>query len=247
MAQTYPLALVTGAAHRVGKAFACSLAHQGYAIALHYHSSLEKALVTAEEIRAVGVPVFPIQADLTDDTQIQALFATIDSLLAAPASQLDTFSVLVNSAAVMQRANARTLPIAEFDSLMAVNLRAPFLLAQRAFQRMKSGLIVNISDVAAHKVWSSYPAYTVSKAGLESLTKILAVSFAPRVRVNAIAPGLVMPNEGFPVEDWERLVTRLPIKRAAFLDEITGALDFMLKNEYITGQTITVDGGYSLL
>ncbi len=247
MANTYPLALVTGAAHRLGKAFACSLANQGYAIALHYHSSVDKALTTADEIRAIGVPVFPIRADLTDDTQIQALFATIDSLLADSTSRLDTFSVLVNSAALMKRANARTMPMAEFDSLLAVNLRAPFLLAQQAFKRMNSGLIVNISDIAAHKVWSAYPAYTVSKAGVESLTKILASSFAPQVRVNAIAPGLVLPNEDFPVDDWERLVTRLPIKRAAFLDEITGALEFLLKNEYITGQTITVDGGYSLL
>jgi len=244
----FPLALVTGSAHRLGRAFALSLARRGYALALHYNSSGDEALITADEIRALGVPVFLFQADLTQADQIQVLFGAIDETLSCNSSLISRFSVLVNSAAIMPRADARTFSIDDFDVALDLNLRAPFILAQQAYQRMEAGgLIVNISDIAAQKAWTGFPAYTVSKAGLDSLTKVLARSFAPRVRVNAIAPGLVLASENLTPEDWERLVRRLPIPRAAALDEITSTLEFLLKNEYITGQTIVVDGGYSLL
>ena len=109
------------------------------------------------------------------------------------------------------------------------------------------GLIVNITDVGAHKVWTSYPAYVVSKSALETLTRLLARSCAPQIRVNAIALGLALPSEAITPEAWEALVKRTPLKRAVSTDEITAALEFLLKNESITGQTIVVDGGYSLV
>jgi len=194
------------------------------------------------------VPAFPIQADLRDETRIQAMFAGIDGLLALPELRPDGLKVLVNSAAIMPHGDAHTLNGDEFDEVLDINLRAPFLCAQQACKRMASGgLIVNISDIAAQKAWTRFPAYTVSKAGLESLTRVLARSFAPGVRVNAIAPGLVLASEDSDADEWRRLVGRLPLQRAAFLEEIGAALEFLLKNEYITGQTIVVDGGYSLI
>lgn len=246
MTQTFPLALVTGAAHRLGRAFALALARQGYAILLHYHASAGQALVTADEIRALGVPVFLAQADLMEAAAIDKLFAVIDDL--AQDSTLGPLAVLVNSAAVMQRADARSLSVMDFDATLNINLRAPFLCAQRAFPRMTGGgLIVNITDIAAEKAWTGFPAYTVSKAALASLTGVLARSFAPTVRVNAIAPGLVLPAEQMPPEAWQRLVSRIPLQRTASTDEIASTLLFLLQNEYITGQTISVDGGYSLI
>ena len=246
MTQTFPLALITGAAHRLGRAFALALAGQGYAILLHYHASAEQALATADEIRALGVPVFPVQADLTDAAAIDALFAVMDDL--GQDSALGPLAVLVNSAAVMQRADARSLSVMDFDATLNINLRAPFLCAQYAFQRMTGGgLIVNITDIAAEKAWTGFPVYTVSKAALASLTGVLARSFAPTVRVNAIAPGLVLPAEQMPPEAWQRLVGRIPLQRTASPDEIASTLMFLLQNEYITGQTISVDGGYSLI
>jgi pteridine reductase len=109
------------------------------------------------------------------------------------------------------------------------------------------GLIVNITDVGAQKAWSRYPSYTVSKAGLESLTRILARALAPQIRVNAIAPGFVLQSDIVTDEEWQRLVKRIPLQRAARIEEIALALEFLLKNEYITGQIIVVDGGYSLV
>jgi NAD(P)-dependent dehydrogenase (short-subunit alcohol dehydrogenase family) len=248
MDSQFPLALVTGAAHRLGRAFALTLARRGYAILLHYHASQFRAEQTALEFRALGVPVFPLRADLTDAAQVEGLFDALDDLLSNPINQLSGLRVLVNSAALMRAGDVRSTSASDWDKILTLNLRAPFLCAQRAYQRMQSGgLIVNITDIAAQKVWTRFAAYTVSKAGLESLTKIMARTFAPNVRVNAIAPGLVLPSDDTPPEEWSRLVSRLPVQRAAYIEEITRSLEFLLDNEYITGQTIAVDGGYSLL
>jgi pteridine reductase len=232
-----PLALVTGAAHRLGKVFALTLARQGYDILLHYYHSKEDALRTKLEIESVGRSGLLIQADLTDPTQISALY-----------SKIDTINVLVNSAAFMPSGNVDLLSIENWDASLDLNLRAPFLLAQQASQKMSAGgLIVNITDVGAQKAWSRYPSYTVSKAALDSLTRILARALAPEIRVNAIAPGFVLQSDIVTAEEWERLMKRVPLKRPARTEEIASALEFLLQNEYITGQTIVVDGGYSLV
>ena len=246
MVDAFPLAIVTGAAHRLGRTFALALARHGYAILLHYHTSTTQAQATIEEIRSLGVLVFPIQADLTKESGIEQLFSAVDAALDTP--NMGRLSVLVNSAALMRRADARHLSATEFDATLALNLRAPFLCAQRAFTHMADGgLIVNITDIAAGKAWSGFPDYTVSKAALTSLTEVLARAFAPTVRVNAIAPGLALPADDMSSEEWQRLIRRTPLRRAAQSDEIASALFFLLENQYITGQTIVVDGGYSLI
>lgn len=241
MSEQQPLALVTGAAHRLGKAFVLALARKGYAIFLHYRSSEVQASNTATEIRTLGVPVYLSQADLTDSKKIVSLFEYVDKVP-------HPLKVLVNSAAIMPVGDARTLSVNDWDAALDLNLRAPFILAQEAAKRMKDGgLIINVTDVGAHKNWSRYPSYTVSKAGLETLTKILARAFAPSIRVNAIAPGLVLQSDLVSPEEWNRLIERLPLKRAATVEEIASALDFLLDNQYVTGQTLMIDGGYSLL
>lgn len=232
-----PLALVTGAAHRLGKVFAMTLARQGYDICLHYHHSLDEALQAKADIEAIGRDVILAPADLTDPAQISALVSKIESL-----------NVLVNSAAFMPVGNVEILSSENWDTSLDLNLRAPFLLAQECSKKMvNGGLIVNITDVGAQKTWSRYPSYTVSKAALDSLTRILARALAPQIRVNAIAPGLVLQSDIVSAEEWERLIKRVPLKRPARTEELASALEFLLKNEYITGQTIVVDGGYSLI
>jgi NAD(P)-dependent dehydrogenase (short-subunit alcohol dehydrogenase family) len=236
-----PLALVTGGAHRLGKAFARALSLEGFALVLHYWTSTSNAALTAEELRAGGTPVFLSRADLTDPAAIKRMFQELDDIP-------HTLRVLVNSAGMLQGGDSRTLEPDAWDATMALNLRAPFLCSQEAAGRMASGgLIVNITDVGARKSWSRFPAYTVSKAGLEALTGVLARAYAPNIRVNAIAPGLVLRSEEMRETEWARLVGRLPLKRAGTADEVAEALLFLLKNQYVTGQTLAVDGGYSLL
>jgi pteridine reductase len=233
----FPLALVTGAANRLGKVFAMTLAHNGFDIILHYHRSLEDALRTKAEIESVGRTVSLARADLTDPAQISSLVSNLQSL-----------DVLVNSAAFMPAGSVEALSLENWIESLDLNLRAPFLLSREIAAKMGDrGLIVNITDVGAQKAWSRYPSYTVSKAALESLTRILARALAPRIRVNAIAPGFILKSEVVPDEEWERLISRVPLKRPGRTEEISAALEFLLKNDYVTGQTIVVDGGYSLI
>jgi NAD(P)-dependent dehydrogenase (short-subunit alcohol dehydrogenase family) len=222
-------------------AFALALARRGYAILLHYHASADEAGATVEEVRSLGVPVYPVGADLTTEAGLE----TIGNALAGLPH---LWRVLVNSAAVMPRRDLRILPADEWDATFAINLRAPFRLGQLAAEHMtQGGLIVNVTDVGAQKAWSGFPAYTVSKAALESLTRVQARAFAPVIRVNAIAPGLVLPASSMRAGEWDRLVGQTPLKRPISIDEVAAALDFLLDNEAVTGQVLTVDGGYAIL
>ena len=231
------IALVTGGAHRLGKSFALTLARLGYDIVLHYHSAVDEAIQTQGMLESLNVRVTLAPADLTDPQQIQSLVSSLQSL-----------NILVNSAAFMPSGNVESLSLETWDSTLDLNLRAPFLLAQECAKKMTDGgLIVNITDVGAQKAWSRYPSYTVSKAALESLTKILARALAPKIRVNAIAPGFVLQSDIVSADVWEKLISRVPLKRPARTEEVASALEFLVKNEYITGQTIVVDGGYSLV
>jgi NAD(P)-dependent dehydrogenase (short-subunit alcohol dehydrogenase family) len=239
-----PLALVTGAAHRLGRVFAISLAQKGYSILLHYHTSKQKAEKTASEIEALGTSVYLNCTDLTSESHINKLFINIENKYP---TLLNDLQVLVNSAAIMPKKDLRTLSASNWDEVMQLNLRAPFLLAQKAVKLMgRGGLIINITDVGANKYWSQYAAYVVSKSALETLTKLMAKEYAPIIRVNAIAPGFVLPSTDHSFKGWKQLIDRLPLEHAVSTDNIASALEFLLNNDSITGQTITVDGGYSL-
>jgi len=236
-----PLALVTGAAQRLGREFALSLARMGYVIGLHYNESAFEAGETKKEIEALGVPAYLLHADLTQPEKIDKLIEIVEEFD-------EPLKILVNSAAVMPVGHPRELKLEDWDAALDLNLRAPFLMAQKAARLMTDGgLIVNVTDIGANKAWSRYSSYAVSKSALESLTRVLARAFAPSIRVNAIAPGLVLPSDVVTPEEWSRLVDRLPLKRPARSEEIVSALEFLIRNEYVTGQTIVVDGGYSLI
>jgi NAD(P)-dependent dehydrogenase (short-subunit alcohol dehydrogenase family) len=235
------LALITGGAHRLGRAIALRLGQAGYVVGIHYFQSAQQAKDTAAEIQRSGVPTAVFKADLRDPAQIRDLFAQV-SALPYP------LKVLVNSAAVMPSGSVLDISPTEWDNTFALNLRAPLLCAQLAARLMKEGgVIVNLTDTGAQKTWTNYPAYVVSKSALETLTRLLARSLAPRVRVNAIAPGLVLPSEDTDGEDWNKLVARVPLRRPARTDEIAETVAFLIQNEYITGQTIVVDGGYQMV
>ena len=244
----FPLAIVTGGAHRLGRVFALTLAYQGYGCLVHYHNASRAAKQTVEDIGSFKVPAYAFEADLLDPRQIEAMFDYVDSLLVASDSQISHLGVLVNSAARLTQEDVMELSIEDWDTTMNLNLRAPYFCAQNAAKRMKQGgLIVNVSDIGAQKSWSRFPSYLISKAGLDGLTRILARSLAPSIRVNTIAPGLILPGESMPPSQWNALAEKMPLKRQGTVEEVSTALELLLKNAYITGQTIVVDGGYSLL
>ena len=257
-------ALVTGAAHRVGKAIALELAKQKYNIYLHYWSSIEAAKDTERELKEYGVDVFPIRANLNEVDQIQQLFSTIEE----KGWGLD---VLVNSAASFKRQDFWSVSPDDWLEVINTNLTAPFFCTQYAAKIMMACKrrqkeedtfsIVNISDLAGVQVWTKYIQHGISKAGLIHLTKITAVELGPRIRVNCVVPGFVMPSvQPDPPKDTEELAKynkrmhkleeqrkknfeRLPLKREGSGKDVAKAVIFLVTNNYITGSVIPVDGG----
>jgi pteridine reductase len=237
-----PFAFVTGAARRLGRAIALGLAQQGYAIGLHYFHAEQDARETEAEIRSLGNPVRLFQADLRDPQAIITMFERV-------AQEPYPLKVLVNSAGLMQSGNLRDLAVDGWDNSLDLNLRAPWLCSQQAANLMDrvGGVIINVSDSGASRNWTGFPAYVISKNGVEVLTRLLARTFAPHIRVNAIAPGLVLPPQDMPAADWQRLVNRLPLQKSGDPAHIVDTVLFLIENEDITGQVIVVDGGYQLL
>src|SRR6185437_3939610 len=232
------VALVTGAGHRVGRALAVALGGRGMRVAVHYHGAAEGARETARQIVAAGGEADLFPADLT------AIPAPAE-LIAAVVERLHGLLVLVNSAAIMLRTPFGQTDPGAWDRIMALNLRAPFLLAQAAAPHLRAarGTIVNIADLAAFETWPGYLPHGISKAGVVTLTRSLASVLAPEVRVAAIAPGTVLLPDNWSAEDEERLRRTTPLGRTGSPNDVSSAMLFILDSDYLTGQTIIVDGG----
>jgi pteridine reductase len=237
MTSTRPVALVTGAAHRVGRALAIGAAREGYDIALHFHSSEEKVRDSVDGIEQAGARATLFRADLTSGEAPAQLVRDV----IAKCGRLD---LVVNSAAVMIRMPMGDITAEAWDSVLNLNLRAPFLIAQEAARHLPDGgVIINIADLAAFETWPGYVPHGVSKSGVVYLTRALARVLAPRIRVNAIAPGTVLLPEDFDPAAAAHLTTTTPLKREGSPDDVVGAMVYLLRAEYVTGETIIVDGG----
>lgn len=232
------VALVTGGGRRVGRALALALAHRGMHLAIHYNSSADGARGTMESARELGVRAEIFQADLEDADAARRLPATV-------ARQFGQLDVLVNSAGIMTKATVEETTPALWDNVMAVNLRSYFFTAQGAMPwlRQAKGKIVNLADVGGLEAWPRYAAHCVSKAGVVMLTKTLALALAPDVTVNAIAPGAVLPPDEWDQKSREHLAETTPLKRLGSAEDVAGALVYLLEADYVTGDTLVVDGG----
>ena len=231
------VALVTGAGQRVGQAIAVALGESGWRVAVHHHGSADGANETVERIRVAGGDARAIRADLRRAASAPDLIADVIAVF----GRLD---VLVNSAAGMIRTPLGTTTAERFDEIIALNLRAPFLLAQASADVMRDGsVIVNIADHMAHEPWPGYIVHGVSKAGVEALTRHLAAALAPRVRVNAVAPGFVLAPVGMPAEAAVRFAAETPMRRLGTPADVAQAVAFLIDAPYVTGETLHVDGG----
>ncbi|HXB27950.1 MAG TPA: SDR family oxidoreductase [Gemmatimonadaceae bacterium] len=228
------IALVTGAGKRVGRALALGLARAGARVAVHFHASTAGALETVAAIRDAGGNARAFSADLADP---HAAGTLVDSV----ADSLGGFDILVNSSGIMQRVALADVTPANWDTTFAVNLRSQFFTSQAAARRMvNGGVIVNMADLAAFEAWTEFIPHCVSKAGVVALTQALAHALGPRIRVNAIAPGAVLLPDGF---DGTRLVSTTPLKRLGSPDDVVQAMLYLIAADYVTGETIIVDGG----
>lgn len=232
-------ALVTGAARRIGRAIALELASLGYSIALHYHHSKEQAEVSAAEIRQKGVRCELFSCDLSDETQTSNLTAKVFK-------KFPSLNLLVNSASLFERSEFAVKDLKLFNDHFAINLKAPFILSCDFFRLCKKGQIINLLDANIVKNQTSHVAYLLTKKSLADMTKLAAVAFAPHIRVNGIAPGLILPARGETAESLDRMARKIPLKRKGDILTITQSIKFLIENDYLTGQIIFNDGGEHL-
>lgn len=232
------VALITGGGRRVGRALVLALARRGISVAIHYNESAEGAEDAASRARGAGAKAEVFPADLRQPASIEPL---VDGVL----KRFGRLDVLVNSAAIMERTPFGGIDAETWDRIFAINLRAPFLLAQAAAPHLskQNGSIVNIADLAAFETWPGYIPHGLTKSAIVHMTRSLARVLAPDVRVNAIAPGTVLLPENFSEQDAAHLEETTPLKRSGSPDDVAGTLLFLLEAEYITGETIIVDGG----
>ncbi|THV25658.1 SDR family oxidoreductase [Peteryoungia ipomoeae] len=236
-------ALVTGAAKRLGRAIAEDLAKAGFSVALHANGSFRHAEEVAAALRNDGHRAIALQADITH-------ISAIEDLVASAVTQLGPLGILVNNASVFEEDDAFTFDAERFDRHFALHVRAPAALSA-AFMRQTgkdgSGLIVNIIDQRVLALKPTFFSYTLSKATLWTATQTLAQAYAPRVRVNALAPGPTLISERQRPEDFQAQVESLPLKRGPSLDEFGRAIRFLFDTPSITGQMIALDGGQHLI
>ena len=232
------IALVTGAGRRIGRAIASALGARQMRVAVHYNGSAEGARETAAEIARSGGKATLFQEDLSStDGPARLVEAVVESM-----GGLD---VLVNSAAIMQRTPLDSVTPSDWDATFALNARAPFFasLAARPHLAERGGAIVNIADLAALETWPAYIPHGLSKSVVVQMTRSLARALAPAIRVNAVAPGVVMLPEGWDIDAGERLRRTTPLARLGSANDVVGAVIYLLEADYVTGETLVVDGG----
>lgn len=233
--------LISGAARRLGKALALSCAENGANLILHYHTSSEEVDELAAQITSLGRNCWTLQADLGDANQVEALINS--------AVSLSNLYALVNNASIFKSIGFTDTTLADWNTHIGVNLTAPFLLTQsfaRHYSLSETGRVLNLVDWRALRPGRDHFPYTISKAGLVALTKSTALQLAPRINVNAIALGAILPPVGEPEDP--NPVKNVPQKRWAELDEYTRTALFLLDGpEYITGEVIHLDGGRHLV
>jgi NAD(P)-dependent dehydrogenase (short-subunit alcohol dehydrogenase family) len=235
-------ALITGAGRRIGRAIARELAGRGWAVAVHHNASADDALSLVEEIVAAGGRAAPVAADL-------ACQEDVASLVDRAADVLGPVRCLVNNASLFECDTVESVTPESWERHMTVNLRAPFFLTQAFAKALPADGVGNVINILDQRVWNLTPyfiSYTLSKSGLWTLTRTLAMALAPRIRVNGIGPGPILPSVHQTEEQFRRQWETQPLRRPIAPEEIARAVAFILDAPSMTGQMIALDGGQHL-
>jgi 3-oxoacyl-[acyl-carrier protein] reductase/pteridine reductase len=233
-------ALITGAARRIGRVLALSLAGAGANIAITYRESSNDASQTLRELQELGVEAIAMQADVRDPDSITA---AVD----AAVTRFGRLDLLVNNAGRFETAPLEEISLAQWDAMFETNTRGPFLVAQAAFPHLKAaqGRIVNIGSLGGMHAWATHAHYCTSKAALHMLTLTMAKAFAPAISVNCVAPGMIVNGEV--TDGYEHFVEKTPMRRNGKPEDVAAAVLFFATGpHFITGQILAVDGGLGL-
>ena len=232
--------LVTGGAHRVGKAITLTLAKMGASqVVFTYNSSVEAAEKTAQEIRTFGCEVLAIRCDQSDIQQIDATLEMVQK-------RFGRLDVLINSASVLFDAKFNEVTPETWDQVMNINARGPFFFMQKAAPMMLAGgggVIVNIIDESAIKPALRWVHHGASKSALWNITRSGSMALAPQIRVNAVLPGAVLKPPDYTDEHWEGLIHHIPLRKLGSAEDVSQAVEYLIKADFVTGQMIVVDGG----
>lgn len=237
------VALVTGAARRIGRVIALALAERGWDIAVHYRHSEAEAFETVRDIEAMGRRAVALRCDLTDESAVR-------ELLPQAAAALGTVSCVVNNAAIFEHDDVGEFSYGGLEAHMRTNLAAPVSLARALHEVTPLGgqsVVINLLDQKLDNLNPSYLSYTLSKAALATATKMLAQELAPKLRVVGISPGLTLLSASMTEEEFSRAHTITPLGRSSTPEDIAAAVCFIVESRAITGSTIMVDGGQHLV
>lgn len=233
-----PYALVTGSSDRVGKAISLKLAQMGYNLVLHYNSSQEKAEKLKKEIRGLGVRAEVLKIDFSKENDFEAIFGELSNRL--------SIAVLVNCASDFYKSSFSDPGVEHLHHMLRVNFESAYLLTKAFVSCCKKGVIINIIDTKAAKNQTVHLDYLLSKKLLKEFTLVSAFTLGPNFRVNGIAPGLILPPKGKDESYLEELAKNIPLKTVGNLSQIQQAVEFIVTNDFLTGQIIYIDGGEHL-
>jgi pteridine reductase len=234
------VALVTGAARRIGRSLALSLAEAGASVAITWRDSEAEAAQTVADLQALGVQALALRAELRDPAQVRAA-------VEAAAARFSRLDILVNNAGRYETAALESLTVEQWDAMFETNTRAPFLAAQAAYPHLKAahGRIINIGSLGGLHPWPTHAHYCTSKAALHMLTRTMSKAWAPEISVNCVAPGMIVNGEV--AEEFEHFARRTPMRRNGSAEDVAAAVLFFATGpHFITGQILSVDGGLGL-
>lgn len=232
-------ALITGGSKRIGRGIAMQIASLGYDVAIHYNKSQKEAIETRDQIRKSKIKCEIFHCDLKEEREVKNLIPKV-------LKKFPDLNLLVNSASIYEQASILKTTPNILDDHLKTNFIAPFILSRDFASLSKGGLIINILDTRIRSNSGLYAAYSLSKKLLAEFTRMSALEFAPKVRVNAIAPGLILPPKGKDISYLDRLAKGIPLKRKGSIDNIKESVKFLIENDFIAGQIIFCDGGQHL-
>jgi NAD(P)-dependent dehydrogenase (short-subunit alcohol dehydrogenase family) len=232
-------ALVTGGAKRLGQAISLSLASNGANIIIHYGKSLEEASELVKKIEQYGVNVWLVSGDLNQISEVESIFDKARQFSSS-------IQILINNASIFDKSYLNNFSVDELFDNIRVNAMSPLILAREMAKQKIDCAIINMLDTRITEYDKNHVAYHLSKKMLFDLTRMMALEFAPFIRVNAIAPGLILPPPGQDLSYLEKLAPTNPLNSIGNPEEITKSVIFLLESMFITGQVIFVDGGYHM-
>ena len=232
-------ALITGGSQRIGRSISLELAGLGYDIALHYNLSHKEAIKTRSDIQQLGVKCEIFKSDLSKTSGTSAL-------ISKAIKKFPNLNMLVNNASIFEEIRFLDVSEKDFDTDFNINFKAPFFLSQNFAKNVSRGMIINMLDARISKIHNAHFVYNLSKKSLHQFTLMLARELGPKIRVNAICPGPILPASGDDGKKLKKIASKTPLKKTGDTSYINHAVRYLITNKFITGEVLFVDGGQHL-